>query len=660
MVRTQRRRGGRLAAIGCTAVLIWSATAQALYVDEDQNISLRARVYSQAAIRLRDSAAADNPPDRRDTNPSVRAGQLIQQRNFFNPELDAKLTPYLNFMRGTFLDWMVPDELTFRAAGWGFYDGIYDYGTSQFNPVQNAINKDFGSFSGGICFSPPAQDPPFPDAGKPCSTNSDCLSGSCAPSGAWFISGRKLRVPKGCPNPRNPNACLVDSIQDVFPHLEISDPYDIYALQRRINELYLSYSKGPLFVRMGRQAISWGESDTIALLDQTNPFDITLAAPGLFEDVDEARIPLWTLRASYNLFEDIGPFSSGFVEAYWVPGFIDTTTSITPILTASPYSPRGKNPQFSSGFPNDSYQFVLFDHLPEKKFDQSRWGFRFQTVVNRFFTVQAWIYTHFPQAPVPRHIAPVVVKPGSEGARTAQTICGDFAQEGCSPLFGVELVHDLTTVYGLAGTFFLEPLDSIVRINTQFFENEPGFIPQYNLNVKSQADRDKGIGNPGGPVSEPGTVPVADYVRWEIGLDRFFFLRPLNPTNSFVLVVSQVGSYNLDETSRKDFRFGGQRKRLKDVPGVAPVPDDFVQQKKVEAFFQATLQTDYLHGRLSPRFTFIQNVRGTYAIHPSLIYRWSDALLLSTELTHIGGEYQSFGFFQDKDQLAFRVTYQLN
>jgi hypothetical protein len=90
------------------------------------------------------------------------------------------------------------------------------------------------------------------------------------------------------------------------------------------------------------------------------------------------------------------------------------------------------------------------------------------------------------------------------------------------------------------------------------------------------------------------------------------------------------------------------------------VPNDFVQQKKVEAFFQATLQTHYMHGLLNPRLTYIQNVRGTYAIHPSLTYRWSDSLLLSTELIHIGGEYQSFGFFQDRDQLAFRVTYHLN
>ena len=169
MVRTQRRRQTGLAILAYGAVLFWGASARAIFLDEDQNINLRARIYSQASIRLEDSAAADNPPDRRDTNPSVRAGQLVQQRNFFNPELDAKLGPYLNWMKGGMLDWILPDDLSFRAAGWGFYDGIYDYGTSQFDEARRTINKDFGSFSAGQCFSPPAA--PAPDAGKPCTSN---------------------------------------------------------------------------------------------------------------------------------------------------------------------------------------------------------------------------------------------------------------------------------------------------------------------------------------------------------------------------------------------------------------------------------------------------------------------------------------------------------
>lgn len=661
MVRTLGRWVGSLTALTCGAVLVWSAGAQAIYLDPDQNITLRARIYSQMGIRAENSDDADAPVARRDTVPTAKVGQIIQHRNFYNPELDAKLTPYVSWMKGSAFDWLAPDDLRFRVAAWGFYDGIYDYGTSQFGRVARDINSNFGNYSRGVCSQ-------GPDAGKVCSSNAECASpGKCKPAGAWFMEGPTLNIPADG---------FVDSVDQLLPGAELKNPREIYAQQRRINELYVGYTKGPLFLRLGKQAISWGESDTIALLDQTNPFDVTLGAPGLFQDIDEARLPLWTARASLNLFDTLGPLSSGFVEAYWVPGDLDVNTGILPILTASPYSPRGRNPQFSSGFPDETFQFILFDHIPKKNFESSRYGFRFQTVLNRAYTLQAWIYTHYPQAPVPRHASPVVVRPGTQGARTIQPLCGPFSQQGCSPIFLVETVHDLTTVYGLAATFFLEPLDGIVRINGQYFENEPGFIPQLNLNIRCLRQSDANDPNkgpctaedvrrdsslpPAGPVTDPGSVPKADIIRWELGFDRFFFFRPLNPTNSFILSASQVGQWNMDETDRKDFRFGGQRKPGKDILGKDPTPADFVQLKPVEAFGQITLLTDYMHGRLSPQMTWIQNVRGTYAIHPQVTYRWSDSLIFKVDFVHIGGEYQSLGYFRDRDQVSVRATYQLN
>src|SRR5205814_10456527 len=54
-------------------------------------------------------------------------------------------------------------------------------------------------------------------------------------------------------------------------------PYTTLFRSFRINEAYFNLAKGPLFVRVGRQTISWGESDTIALLDQSMPFNLTMA-----------------------------------------------------------------------------------------------------------------------------------------------------------------------------------------------------------------------------------------------------------------------------------------------------------------------------------------------------------------------------------------------
>jgi hypothetical protein len=583
-------------------------SAPAIYLDQDQQISLRARIYSQASIRTNDSQL--------DTVPKTEDGQLVQHRNFFNPELDAKLTSYTAWMKDTFLGVLAPDDFSFRLAAWGFYDGIYDYGPRQFHDTASLINSTFG----------------------------DTTQKDRSKLMAWYIEApgfnckRRVRTLGGqttedCVPPSDPKRKYT-SVNEVFPGLEEQNPHDIYATQRRINELYLNYGKGPVFFRFGRQSISWGESDTVALLDQNNPFDITLGAPGVFEDLEESRIPLWTVRSSVTLFDTLGPLSSAFIEAYWVPGDLDVNTGIAPLLTASPYSPRGNDPQQKLGVfqtvSKAGAQFVFLDKIPKRQFENSRWGVRTQAVVGRMHTLSAWFYTHFPNAPVP------VKFPNA-------------AIEG-RDLYTLALVHELVPVVGASDAFFFEPLDGIVRAEVEYFNREPSFVPEINLRLSPTNRKSQD------PFFKAGSVAHADYIRWELGLDRFFFLRPVNPTNSFTFVTALVGSWNLDETSKKDFRMNGQQK-----PGTeGTAPSDFVQQKKVEAFMQVHLQTDYMHGRLSPGITYIQNARGTYAINPAVTYRWADWLLFGINYVTIGGDYQQLGFFRDRDQISFRTTVQLN
>lgn len=595
MVGTQGPRGGLLRGLVVAAVAAWAATAHALYLDENQDITLRARIYSQATIRAEDSSVG--------TTPVTKTGQLVQHRNFFNPELDAKLTPYSNWLKGTVLEWLAPDDLNFRLAAWGFYDGIYDYGTGQFDAVRRAPSAD--------------------------------ADGN--PTRAWILAGDSIAG--SVRNPADATAPFIGgaTLDEVFPGHDIQNPHDIYATQRRINELYLSYTKGPLFIRIGKQGISWGESDTVALLDQNNPYDVTLGAPGIFEDLEEARIPLWTLRTSLAL-PSAGAFSNNSIEVYWVPGDIDVNTGIVPIQTVSPYSPRGLDPQYNlPELTRGSYQIVVFDHQPKSGFENSRWGVRTQSVLNRFFTLSAWYYTHFPNAPVPRKVG--ITQP-------------DVWDR---PLVVSEIVHKLTGVAGVSNTFFFEPFDGIVRMEAEYFNREPAFIPEANLgsldltNIRTLA--------------KVGHVPRADFLRWELGFDRFFFWHMMNPSSSFTFVSSLVGSWNLDETSRQDFRAGGQMKPsylAKQASVLGPTTDDFVQLKKVEGFVQTTLQTDYLHGRLTPRLTNIVHSRGTYLVRPNIDYRIRDWLLLNVAYVTIGGDYQSFGFFRDRDQLSVRMTYQLN
>ena len=100
-------------AVLATWLVLSNTPGLALYVDEGQNFQLRLRTYSRFSVRTEDS-------DRGATNPSTQMGQMVEHRNFYNPEFEGKLTPYLPDWLGIFK----PDDLSFRVAAWGFYDGI--------------------------------------------------------------------------------------------------------------------------------------------------------------------------------------------------------------------------------------------------------------------------------------------------------------------------------------------------------------------------------------------------------------------------------------------------------------------------------------------------------------------------------------------------------
>src|SRR5262249_56220170 len=66
----------------------------------------------------------------------------------------------------------------------------------------------------------------------------------------------------------------------------------------RLFEWYFNITKGPLFIRLGRQNLSWGESESFRLLDQINPLDNNFG--GFLTSLDERRVPLDILRGRWG------------------------------------------------------------------------------------------------------------------------------------------------------------------------------------------------------------------------------------------------------------------------------------------------------------------------------------------------------------------------
>src|SRR5262245_46834538 len=228
--------------LGSIVVIASAAPSFAYYLDGEHRFDVRLRAYSQLGI-LTESSESPSSADIARALRFVPADSPAQRRaqiaSITPPTYDGgDLAQHRNFYNPEFdanltdfMRWSGATEFKFRFAWWGFYDGLYDYLNDRWADHARSYKTRF--------------------------SESD--------------------------DPANESYTFDDHYKRARAQ---------YAHQNRINELYFDYTHGPLFVRVGKQAISWGESDTIAILDVSNPFDLTLGAPGFFQDVEEARIPL--------------------------------------------------------------------------------------------------------------------------------------------------------------------------------------------------------------------------------------------------------------------------------------------------------------------------------------------------------------------------------
>src|SRR5262245_56432708 len=156
--------------------------------------------------------------------------------------------------------------------------------------------------------------------------------------------------------------------------------------RHRLFEAYVDYTKGPLFLRIGRQNLSWGETDVFRLLDQINPLDASFG--GFLVPLDERRVPLDMLRAVYGLGSQ-GPFSELDIEGY--VALDDKVAEAVP--AGSPWATP--NPAGINGFVKK----------PARNFTDARGGGRIIGVLGDFTLSLAHYYTYL-DSPTARVVTP--------------------------------------------------------------------------------------------------------------------------------------------------------------------------------------------------------------------------------------------------------------
>ncbi len=304
MVRGRRLRWSALGGLVLLAAVA-PRTARALTIDDRGEMQLGLRAYTAARFGTEAMGGSDDPF----SFPHSPAGHLRQHRYFLELKFDHDLRRLAKTTRGlaALFGWIDPNTLRYSLQYRGEGEGLYDYGPDEFRAIGTKLRAV------------------------------------------------RLDVPdlKGISSPRVPQGFIDRYVN----HLRTN------ARQRhRFFMGYLDFEKGPVFVRVGRQILAWGETDQFRLLDNINPLDQEFG--GFFIALDERRVPLDMVRGSYH-FASIGPLTDAFVELF---GAMGNRVSVNPgIPQGSPWEPGGLS------FPNPAIRFV-FRKYPE---DHFRGGGRF-------------------------------------------------------------------------------------------------------------------------------------------------------------------------------------------------------------------------------------------------------------------------------------------
>ena len=383
-------------------------------------------------------------------------------------------------------------------------------------------------------------------------------------------------------------------------------------------EGYIDLSKKSFFCRLGRQNLAWGETDLVRLLDNINPLDNTFG--GIFEDLDDRRIPLWMARASNN-FGRLGPFQSISLEGFWVPGSIDAQES--------PLAPPGTPyalpvPPISALDIPGVVDFYEHEDDPEREMNNSRWGARLQGYLGGLNWALAYQKT-FLDTPTPRFVVDRQFDPTT----------------GTPAKVALNYEWEQVDIFGASFNSYEPHLDLVLRSEIAYLVDVPFFIPEVAI--------------PGPTVSPTGVLQFntgeiieEDQLRYSMSIDKDIWIRPLCKNGQFSFTLQYSGTYTYDHEDEMMYAI--------------PDPDDGefdIEMKEYEQtyVFVAMNTSGWLNGDLLPTLTCAYNPRGAFFFQPQLEYLF-DPWRATLQYSNISGNFVDFGFFEDRDQVTLTLGLQ--
>ncbi|MGB9499199.1 MAG: DUF1302 family protein [Dissulfuribacterales bacterium] len=395
-----------------------------------------------------------------------------------------------------------------------------------------------------------------------------------------------------------------NSFQDVKDQNE--DEINDFRKESKLREGYVDISTGALFTRIGRQNLSWGETDIFRVVDQINPLDNTYG--GIFEDLDDRRIPLDMIRLSYNLGK-IGTVSSFTFEGFASPGFIENK-----VAPMAPYGTRYSAPSPDLGIP-------VVRHKPKKNMRSSRFGIRATGVIGDNFNYAITHMRTYLDTPSVR-LAGNLFDPST------------YVQE---------IVNKTVDITGASLNFYESFTDTVIRSEVALYWNEPVFMPNFN----GVYDFDPLTGD------FTGKIPDKKVIHFVTGFDKNLWIRPLNRTQTFFVTCQYLGTYvrDYDEAMAQAVPVYPEATGNGGL-GVYP------RTKRYEQAITGIVSTSYWHGNIEPQIAVAYDVRGAWFIQPQVIFK-NDPWRFLIQYSTISGNFTNFGVLGDRDQFTCAITLQL-
>ena len=393
--------------------------------------------------------------------------------------------------------------------------------------------------------------------------------------------------------------------------------------QAGIWEAYVNYKQGPLNLRVGRQNLSWGETDVLRVVDHINPLDNTWGGTGT-ESLDDRRIPLWMVRVGWQKDPIFG------IEGFVVPGAVDATVS--PIVPeGSPYaapafrfapvatwSMLGLTPGF-----NNSEGAVT---EPSRDMSSSRVGLKLLSTI--FDTNFALTYqrTYWDSA-----------------ALRFSTSAPDISLFNPG-ILAIEWQYPKVNVFGLQASHIFTDFDFIVKGDIAHVQGVPVVITDIDQPLTYIPTPIPGL--PFAPQATTGQFVYRDFTNFGISMEKQLWIRSINRGNRISFQFEYYGFYCHNWDSR--MILGG-------VPD--PVTGEMPQVLRYEQVLDFVITSDW-YSKMNLSIATLYDPRGSWSFNPTFTYKFDNPLTIALGYSMTTGNWVSFGIARDRDQVSLLLRYE--